>query len=94
MMCLSEDEVIRRGLLAEALLKSDDFNDLYDVIQKDIANNILATSLDDKDFRESLYITFNGMRALTQRMTEYASAMRAIEAKRNAENTEEQDIDY
>lgn len=94
MMRLSEDEVIRRGLLAEAFLNSDDFNDLYEAIQRDISLEILATALDDKEFRESLYITFNGMRALAQRMTAYANAMRAIEEKRNADNTDEQEIDY
>lgn len=91
---LSEDAIIQRGLTAEAILRSDEYNDMYDLIARDIADEILATPLNDEDYRNQLYITYNGMRAFSQRLVAYATAKKSIEDKRNAEQDIEQDIDF
>jgi hypothetical protein len=89
---LPEDHLIIRGLKAESILRSDEFNELFDLIVSEIGREILETDLDDKEkHREHLYLTVHGMRAFSARLASYVVTKKQIEDDRN--NKIEQDDD-
>lgn len=90
---MTEDETIEWGMRAEGLVTSNEFNDLFDKIKDDLAREILSTPLCDNDYREQLYVTFNGMRAFADRLVQLVTAKENIKAERDAKNNSEQDID-
>lgn len=86
----TEDHLIQRGLTAESILRSDGFNDLFDLIVSEIGREILETDLEDPmKYRDNLYLTVHGMKAFRNRLTTYAVIKNEIETARNT--TIEQD---
>jgi hypothetical protein len=82
---VTEDQVLERGLKAEAILSLDVFCDLFDEVQNDITKQMLATSPEDTKTRETLYATYNGMRAFTNTLNGYRLAMLELVEARELE---------
>lgn len=59
---MTEQEIFEWGHRAEVLIKSEEYIPLYEKIAMDIAKEILATPLNDRELRNQLYNTYNGMR--------------------------------
>lgn len=88
-----EERLYERGLKAETLMRSDEFNELFQIVVEEIGREILETPLDDpQKYREQLFLTVHGMRAFGARLTSYAVIKKNIEDDRNAQNNT-QDID-
>lgn len=82
----SNDELITLGLLAKRLLTDDDFNNLFELVANDLSREWLASSQNEKETRESLYSTFDGMRAFAARLAQYVSVMDQVVARMNQDN--------
>jgi hypothetical protein len=83
---MTEDETITWGLHAERLINDDSFIDLFEKVKSDLAFEMLSTALDDEKYRQQLYLTFNGMRAFSDRLVQMATAKLHIEQERNEAN--------
>lgn len=59
---MTPSDIIDLGSKGERLLRSDDFLDLFDHFTNSLAQQILATALNEADAREEAYQTYNGMR--------------------------------
>lgn len=87
-----EDHLIQRGLMAEDILRSDGFNELFDLIVSEIGREILETDLEDPlKYRDNLYLTVHGMKAFRNRLTTYAVLKNEIEASRNTKFEQDDD---
>lgn len=89
---MTEQKIIERGIIAGALLLSDDFNSLVEDITHDLSLNILATTLDDEAGRNHFYLTYHGMRHFVNTLKSYVSVKDEIARKQDADNQQE-DID-
>jgi hypothetical protein len=92
---MTEDEIIELGYLAENLARDEGFNALFEKVTKDLSLEILGSTYEDKDYREQLYLTYNGMRAFADRITQFALAKSEIEKTRNEQdafNNEQQEV--
>jgi hypothetical protein len=77
-----EAATILWGMKAKQLIENDDYIDLFEHMKAELANEILATSMSEKDHRESLYLIYNGMRAFGDRLAGLAKAgIDILEAK-------------
>jgi len=88
---MTEEETIHLGLLAENLMTDDGFNTLYERVQFDISQLIIATEPQEHERRELLFQTFHAMRAFTTHINSYRTAKDEIVAKRNAEQDTQED---
>jgi hypothetical protein len=88
---MEEEKIIERGLMAEAMMHDENFQNLYEIVENELARGILATSVDDKARREELYVTYQGLRYFTQLINGYRLAKDQIIEKRDAEITQEDD---
>jgi len=90
----TDEQTITLGLMAESLMNDDAFNELYELVEDRIAKEILATPLADKETRELLYQTYNGMRAFVQYINQFRTAKDQVVERLNAENEEKEHEDY
>lgn len=86
---MTEEQLIERGLRAEALLLSDDFNTTVEDIIHDLSQQFLATSLDDDEGRKYIHLTHHGMRLFVNHMKSYVSAKDEIARKRDEDANQE-----
>jgi hypothetical protein len=90
---MSEQEIIERGLMAEALMHDDNFNALYQLVEAQMAKEFLATALKQEEARQELFLTYHGMRSFLQLINGFRIAKDNIAEKRDAEHNDQQDID-
>lgn len=90
---MTNEEIINLGLQAEQLLGNDAFNDLFAQVSDAISREIIATSISQKDKREELYSTYNGMRAFAHMLHSYVSAKNNVVAADEQLNKPDEDDD-
>lgn len=71
-MATDEEEArkIHWGLKAKSLIENDSYIEMFEFMKQELATEILDTPLTSKDYREELFITFHGMRAFGNRLTQ------------------------
>jgi hypothetical protein len=73
-----EAQTILWGLKAKTVLENEAYQQLTTFMQKEISEAILATPLNERDYREELYQIYNGMRAFNGRLDGLLAASLAI----------------
>lgn len=68
---MSEQEIIDRGMRAEDLMRDDNFNFFFELMQKEIGEDILSTTRAQKEVREDLYLVFDGFRSVIARLNHF-----------------------
>ena len=82
----TEDDIVNLGIQAESLMMDPGFNTLFNRVTEDLALAILATPFDDRDYRDQLYLTYNGMRAFADRLTAFVVAKEEVKRARDEQN--------
>jgi len=93
---MTDDQTIGWGLKAEALLRDDNYNDLYALVQEHLGKEVLTTPITEKEYREQLYLIHHGMRSFADRLTQMVMAKNAVIErinKQNAQDNNENDPD-
>lgn len=82
---MTDQEIIERGLQAEALLTSDLFNDLFIAVKNDVAEEFLSIVIGDDDRVRNAHLTVNGMRLFCEKLKSYVLAKENVVARLAAE---------
>lgn len=90
---LTDSEVVQWGVNAESLLNNPDYNALYDKIKMDLALEILATNITEREFREQLFQTYDGMRAFATRLVNMVESKNAVLTRIDRDNGLEPDFE-
>jgi hypothetical protein len=86
---VTEDERIERGVFAETLLTSELFGKMYDIVLKDITEQIMSTPAGATAERERLFSLFDALRSMSFYLAGYSQ-----EAKQIIENNTKSTDDY
>lgn len=86
---MTQEEILRRGAAAAALLSNNDFNWFFEDLTQRTLESILHTKPDDSPARENLYFQLNGLRDLLGSMQSYADAAEAIRQKNDMQAMED-----
>ena len=78
---------------ARELIENDTYIELFEHMRTEIASEILATSMTEKDQRENLYLIYNGMRAFGDRLAGLAKAGLDILSAKDTEGREAFDFE-
>ena len=84
---MKEAELQALGTHACAILTNESFLILWDVIVEQTGQDVLRTSLDAREEREDLYLTYHGMRTFFQKLQGFKSAADNIRLMENQEET-------
>jgi len=88
---MTDEQHIARGLLAEDLMNNPAYQDLFTIVTEQMSKEILATSLDQAEERNSLYLTFHGLRSFNNLINSYRTTKDEIVARMDAEHQQEDD---
>lgn len=88
---MTEDDLISLGLQAEAILRDEGFNALFAAILERNTRAILETNIDQKDLRDTLYLTVHGMKMFVGELKQYSAAKENIRIRREAEEAAKND---
>jgi hypothetical protein len=88
-----EAEIILWGIKARELIDNDNYIEIFERIKAELADEILATSMTEKDQRENLYLIYNGMRAFGDRLAGLAKAGLDILSAKDTEGREAFDFE-
>ncbi|MBB4039106.1 hypothetical protein GGR34_000741 [Microvirga flocculans] len=90
---MTDSEVITWGDLAESLINNPAYIELYDRITMDLAKEMLASSMHEKEYRDDLFATYNGMRAFANRLVNMVEAKQTVLQRIDEENGIEPDFE-
>lgn len=83
---MTEHDLIQNGVDAKALLESDAFNRLFELIKNEMALQMLRTAPSEMSTREQFYFTARGMEAFEHALVSMVSTMENVLAMRDAQN--------
>lgn len=88
---MTEDELIVLGDYCEDLMKQENFGTIIGLFEKQTVQHFLNTAQHDKEARETVYASFNGVRDLMGLMTSIVEQKNAIIAKENQAPSDDTD---
>lgn len=86
---LTEEELINRGIRAEALLKDPVIGEAVGDLIKLITDQLLATKPEENKTRERLYYAYQGLNDLIGFLNQMIAIRIEIEKRRNGEELED-----
>ena len=78
---MTDHDIFERGMMAETIMRSDEFNALFAAVEADLASEFLNAPMGDADALNAIHMTMHGMRSFAQRLASYVLAKENVRAQ-------------